>query len=369
MRIADQDVLENEKIPDAQRPIDKKHLKEIAEYVGKKQSGTLPATIIISTKDKNKSSVQHETINGEERFFIDFPSTDEEIKSYGPLIDVIDGQHRLFAFHADFIDTNLKSDDDFLMPFSMFETPRLKTRQSLFLVTNEKQKSVNPNLLLYLKEKLQLLDDDERTYYPLIKLLAEENISPLKGRIIMSAEKIKKGLKSKELLKVFKKAKLCKVAQRIYSIKHKKEEQGPVSPAVAVLDETFLKLFVEYLRGWESYYSVSFNAPADNTVTKISGLRYIIFLFETFMDQFLKEASVSKSIKFDSQYVFEMVKKLETMKKEDAAASWKENDTIFTSEFYNKSFRGEGGTVKMAQDDQCDFKVYLEKNVGEFDPF
>lgn len=365
VRIADQDILKSEAIPEAQRPIDKKHLKEIAEYVGKKQSGTLPATIIISTKDKNKLYVQHEVVNDEEQYFIDFPSTDEEVKSYGPLIDVIDGQHRLFAFHKDYIDTNIKSKEKFLMPFSLFETPLLKTRQSLFLVTNEKQKSVNPNLLLYLKEKLELLDDDERKYYPLIKKLYEENASPLKGRIIMSAEKIKKGLKSKELLKIFKKAKLDKVAHRVLQ-----DELTATNNSVSLTNDLFIKVFVDYLRGWEEYYGVRFNKSSDIALTKISGLRYIIFLFETFVDQFLSETkNPGNHPKFNAEYVREKVANLETMKKKQAEGVWKEGDTIFTCDAYKLVFRGEGATVTMAQNDQRAFKTFLDQQVAGVNPF
>lgn len=304
-------------------------------------------------------------VNGEEQYFIDFPSTDEEVKSYGPLIDVIDGQHRLFAFHKDYIDTNIKAKEKFLMPFSIFETPLLEIRQSLFLVTNEKQKSVNPNLLLYLKEKLELLDNDEKKYYPLIKKLSDENISPLKGRIIMSAEKIKKGLKAKEILKIFKKAKLDKVAQRVLQ-----DELPTSNNSVSMANELFIKVFVEYLRGWEEYYGVRFNTPSESAITKISGFRYIVFLFETFVDQFLSETKNSGNhLKFNAEYVKEKVANLEAMKRKHAEGVWKEGDTIFTCDDYKLVFRGEGATVTMAQNDQSAFKTFLDQQVTGVNPF
>ena len=61
---------------------------------------------------------------------------------------------------------------------------------------------------MWLRDQLKLLSKPEEMYLPLVRLLNSENISPLKGRIIMSAEKISKGYKAKEIVKILSKAKI-----------------------------------------------------------------------------------------------------------------------------------------------------------------
>ena len=355
VKIADSDVINREdNVPEAQRPLDKKHLKEISEYVGKKDQGLLPSTIIISTKDRDKLSIQKENNGVETIYFINLPETDSEIADYQNTIDVIDGQHRLFSFHKNYIDLNVKDTDSYLMPFTLFETPLLDQRRSLFTITNEKQKPVSPNLLLYLKEKLNLLNADEKKYYPFVRNLAEQSVSPLKGRIIMSSERITKGLKAKEILKI------CKIS---------KLDTSAARTRLSLDDGKFLVVVSEYLGGWEAYYGFKFNAPTGKTQTKISGLRYIMLLFDTFLERFLQEATPTNQLKFDSQYVKSLIEKLENMKMEEAGANWQTDDTLFTSDAYKNSFRGEGATVKMAQDDAVAFRSYLNRPASGYNPF
>ncbi len=51
VKMADQSI-EIGQVQDDQRPLDKKHIQEIAEHVG--NQGILPTSVIVGTKDKNK---------------------------------------------------------------------------------------------------------------------------------------------------------------------------------------------------------------------------------------------------------------------------------------------------------------------------
>ena len=351
VRIADSEALiDNGNVPEAQRPLDRKHLQEISEYVGKKDKGLLPSTIIISTKDRRKLAVQVDNSGSMPQYYIEFPETDSEFVDYKNSIDVIDGQHRLFSFYTDFIDPNIKTTDTYLMPFSLFETPMLDQRRSLFTVTNEKQKPVSPNLLLYLKEKLNLLEGDEKKYYPLVLNLNNQPMSPLHGRIVMSSEKITKGFKSKEVLKI------CKIA---------KLEASANRTGYPLDSEEFLSILSEYLEGWEAYYGFQFDTPtSNNTYTKISGFRYIMLMFDTFLELFVQASNVQSDLEFNSAYVKNQIARFEKMKMEIAGDKWKTDDTVFSCEAFSLSFRGEGATVKMAQGDAIAFRSYKPNKSG-----
>lgn len=254
---------------EAQRPLDKKHLQEIAEYVAPPKKGLLPASILIATNQRDKLTVECEQLpNGVQIYYMMFPETPSELQHYANTIDTMDGQHRLFSFSTKYRHENLKDDMPYEITFSLFITPDLKTRQLLFTITNEKQKPVGSNLLLYLREKLNMLTSAEKSYYPLVKLLNEENASPLQGRIIMSAERISKGYKAKELIKIFDKSKFS---------------QFTLNNQPLTLEDQFTAV-CKYLQAWEEFYHLSFAMPGKETMTKISGLRYLLLLLPTFLE-------------------------------------------------------------------------------------
>ena len=319
-------------VQEAQRPLDKKHLQEIADYTGPQEKGMLPASVMIGTRDKNKLKLEMEPDGkGGTQYFIQFPNTPEELAEYENSIDIIDGQHRLFAFDDRYRSEGLKDDITYEMPFSLFLTPDLKTRRRLFTITNEKQKAVSGNLLLYLKSKLGLLSYTEERYLPLVQLLNSENQSPLKDRIIMSAERIKKGYKAKELIKILDKAKIGEITAG--------------SPPVALTVEEMLQAVSIYLCGWETYYHLNFQKPGKETMTKISGLRYMLLLFTTFFDH-----AVNAKSRFEEKLVGDVIKELEMAK------GLGEAETLFDNSL---EFRGEGATVKMAMDDAALLKAAL----------
>jgi len=342
VEMADQSI-EIGEIQEAQRPLDKKHLKEISDYTGPIERGLLPASVMIATREKEKIKIKKEMLpDGEVRYFVEFPETEEELAAYSNTIDIIDGQHRLFAFDQRYRNENWKDNTVYEMAFSMFITPDLRTRRLLFTITNEKQKAVSSNLLLYLKSKLGMLKQDEEMYLPLVNLLNAENKSPLKGRIIMSAERISKGYKAKELIKIFNKGKV-------------RELTIGTPPQPLSLEQT-LEALCTYINGWEEFYSLSYQKPQKETMTKISGLRYIILLFSTFVDHSINTRSV-----FTVEFVKEVIQDLEVAKELN------DDQTLFDNSL---EFRGEGATVKLATDDAALLKAYLAaKSTEGFNPF
>lgn len=328
-------------LQEAQRPLDKKHLQEIAEYVAPPQKGLLPASILIATIQRDKLTVEYEQLpNGERVCYMMFPETPEELQRYANTIDTMDGQHRLFSFSPKYRHENLKDDMPYEITFSLFITPDLKTRQLLFTITNEKQKPVGSNLLLYLREKLNMLTSAEKTYYPLVQSLSKENASPLQGRIIMSAEKISKGYKAKELIKIFDKAKFG---------------QFTLNNQPLTLDEQ-LKAVCTYLEAWEEFYHLSFARPGKETMTKISGLRYLLLLLPTFL-----EYCVNRQQQYTKDFVKSVIQRLQECK------GLVGDQTLFDNSL---DFRGEGATVKLAQDDAAALKAYLASHDSNgFNPF
>ena len=268
------------------------------------------------------------------------PETASELAKYKGTIDIIDGQHRLFSFSDSFRSIDLKDSDVFEIAFCLFVTPKIRERQQLFMVTNEKQKAVSGNLLLWLREKLGLLEDNERRFYPIVNKKKKEDISPLKGRIILSAEKISKGYKAKEVIKILGKT---------------FPENNVIIEQSLPTDDKKIDALCKYINGWEKYYDVSFQHPGKGTITKISGLRYIMWWFPTFW-----ETAVTERKQFDDTYICTMIEEIED--------SMDSEYKIFD---ISSNFRGEGATDKAVKDHISIWRAYhslRQNNEQPFDP-
>ena len=343
VRMADQSI-EIGQVQEDQRPLDKNHILEISKHVGETR-GMLPTSVIVGTKDKNKLKVETEqSATGDTLYYMMIPDTENELQEYANTIDISDGQHRIFAFSDSYRNSNIKDSDVFEVPVTFYITPQLITRQNLFYTTNAKQKPVPANLLMWLRDQLKLLSKTEEMYFPLVRLMNNENISPLQNRIIISAEKISKGYKAKELVKIFNKAKIAEIG---------------LMTSQQIDNNQMTNILSEYLNGWERRYQLSFQHPGKDTMTKISGLRYILLLFPTFI-----ELAVSSQRKFDPDFVIEMIQELEEAKSVDIT----NDETLFSIDAL--SFRGEGATVKLAEDDAKALKAYIaNKQTSGFNPF
>lgn len=325
---------------DAQRPLEKKRLLDIAEYVAPPEKGMLPVSITIGTNKRDTLTVEKEQVNGETFYYLLFPENEQELKQFNNCIDIIDGQHRLFSFSPKYRSQELKDDMVYELSFALLVTPNLHVRQKLFTITNEKQRAVNSNLLLFLKEQLGMLSAVEKEYYQVVRSLNTENKSPLQGRIIMSAERISKGYKAKELVRILEKSKLAR-----FRLNNQECDQ-----------ETQVTAISTYLDAWEKFYNLSYAHPGKETMTKISGLRYVLILLPAFL-----EYAVSTRQSFTTEFVMKLIQDLEDYKQLTP------DQTLFDNSL---EFRGEGATVKMALDDRTGLKTYLaSKDTEGFNPF
>lgn len=263
----------------AQRPLNGKRIKDIAKYVGN-EHGILPSTLTLATNN-NSFELKKDSNN---IFYIEFPETDEEFKNYINTIDVMDGQHRLYSFdeNIQLIDSNAKYE----IGFTLYFKPTILERQKIFVVCNEKQEKVSGNLLMWFRDKLKMLSENEKRYYMLVDSL--NNNYPLQGRIIMGAEKVKNGIKAKELMKIIEKSKLCDL-----SIKSKQ-----------LSDEEIIKIVSTYLSAWEKAVGFSFSKTSKVTgpATKISGLRFMLFTLQAFWDR-----AISTRAKFNEEFVVKTI--------------------------------------------------------------
>lgn len=270
---------------EAQRPINPKRLYEIADFVS--ADGTLSTSIVIGTKD-DRITIHPANIAGIPNLFkMSFPETDTEFASFKDAFDIMDGQHRLFSFLKDY--SKLTDDDIFEITFEMYIKPTMREKRLIFKNTNEKQEKVASNLLMWFREKLNMLNEKELMYHPVVALLNSESCSPLKDRIIMGAEKITGGFKGEQIITILDKADIKNIANT------------PLS------DDKMLTLISEYLSGWENAIgSKIVDRDKDlGAFSKIAGLRFMIIMLPTFFEQ-----AINDRVAFNQSYVTDKIKKL-----------------------------------------------------------
>jgi len=303
-----------------QRPFDERRIKEIKNYVlGKDKlykkgrdiyaKGYIPNSIVLNLSNKYKVTKR----NGE--IYIHFPE-DLEIKKYKNSIEVIDGQHRLLAF-----DDECRSGlADYKMCFVAFTGLTADEKKEVFMVLNERQKTVDKNILLRQKKLLNLLLEEEEIRYEVITRLNEDKKSPFRSIIVMAGEKIKYGLKAKQIDEILERSKIT----------------NKLSDSKGQISDIKYKLLLNYFNAWkESFNKVWFKK--NNTLTKISGFRFICFLFPNIYD----------ILTMDGKNDF----RLPTIKKIISEIK----DNYFNDEFniketdYFQSFQEKSGTMKLAE--------------------
>lgn len=321
---------------DAQRPLNKKRVKEIAKYIADPQ-GILPTTLTLATRDSSNFEVKPcAELKG--TYFIEFPSTEEEFRKYVDTIDVMDGQHRLYSFSDDLRD--IQDDIEYEMGFTLYMRPDLQTRRWIFTTCNDKQEKVSGNLLMWFREQLGLLEPEEKAFYSLIQKL--NNDAPLKGHIIMSAEKIKNGVKAKEIIAVFKQAKINDML---------------VGGRPLTVDEKF-DIIRKYLFAWEKVVGFSFQTSGKEAgaAIKIAGLRYMFFLLPTIWDRAVSARIKSKD--FES-FFMDTLKKL-------ISSFGVERANFFTCDRHKMHFRERSATQLFAKQGIGNIQRVETEN---FDPF
>ena len=341
---------------DVQRPWVEKKVKEISEYVagkayveGKKSLGIIPNAPIINLKGnlKVQSEIVSYSENGKSltktQYYILFPETESEFSKCENNLEIIDGQHRVIAFDSDYLDPTFKDGTTYEMIFSVFDNITDNQRKELFMVTNEKQDKVESNLLRYIKKSLGLLVGDDEVIYDLLSSLNKESSSPLYGRIMFGSDKIKKGYKENQLSKIFK----------LYGVK--KFYDTTLLPRAkdntSIATQNFVIIVNNYISAWEECSNVSFQDPASDTITKISGIRYIFCIFNDICNKILNSKDKLTKENF--------VKVLKTFPKaldlENIKCVFCDDEGGDSSNEMVKqrglSFHGESSTVALAKDD------------------
>lgn len=321
---------------DAQRPLMLKKLKEIAKY-SSNSNGILPNTLTIATKDTRLKI--HKCDFDNNLFFMEFPENEKEYSDFKDAIDVLDGQHRLYSFLDDYC--NMSTDTIYELGFCLYVTPSLDEERRIFISCNEKQQPVNANLLLWFRDKLNMLTDDEKELFSLVSKL---NTSyPLKGHIIMGAENIKYGVKSKQVIQAIKKA-------EINELQYDKNSLN---------EEQIVKVINAYLIAWENVTGFKFTETSPQLVKKagpaikMAGLKYMLYLLPTFWD-----ISLSKEKPFSTEFVESILKKFMTelgVTRED----------FFTTEDINVWFKDGSGVEKFSKKS---ISIIKGLDTGSFNP-
>lgn len=337
---------------DVQRPWIEKKVKDISEYVAgktivqtKKSLGLIPNSPIINVKKDLR--VQSEKIqvieNGKtiekDQYFIMFPETAEEIARYENQLEIIDGQHRIIAFDEDYISPSFGNDIVYEMNFSLFDNLTDNERKEIFMVTNEKQDKVAQNLLRYIKKSLGLLIGDDSVTYDLLDAINNESSSPLYQRIMFGADKIKKGYQETQMSKIFK----------LYGIKKFYDNYVDKQYGEEAI-ETYVKILDNYLEAWEQASNVSFQNPESDTITKISGLRYLMYIFPEICIKLMNtNDKLTKENFLKIINIFPQALNLENVKCVFCDDSVEDS----SSEMLERSlaFRGEGATIALAKKD------------------
>lgn len=292
-------------VQDAQRPLSEKRVKDIANYVG--GSGILPNTLTIATKNNQLQVQPYPGVDG--LYFMDFPETDEEFERYKDSADVMDGQHRLYSFLPNI--RILSDNSQYEIGFTIYILPTLNQRRQIFVSCNEKQEKVSGNLLMWFKEKLHMLGDNEKNFYNLINTLNQNY--PLQNRIIMSAERIKKGFKADQMMDALKNAHI----------------QDLQIGDTLLNEDQKVKVICTYLTAWENVCGFKFANPNKEAgaAVKIAGLRFMLLLLQPTW-----ERAINLRRPFDSNFVEDTLSKL-------IATYGVERELFFTEETHKLWFR------------------------------
>lgn len=273
-------------VQEAQRPIKQKRVESIANFVND-EAGTLSTSIVIGTKDDRLSVHKVNDSNVDNLYYMDFPETEEEFSEYIDSFDIMDGQHRLFSFLDEF--RKISDTEFFELSFEMYVKPTMMEKRMIFKNTNEKQEKVDNNLLMWFRKSLGMLQGSEKEYYNLVSMLNSETISPLKGKIIMSGEKITGGIKAQQVIEIINKIDI----RNIHS--------DPLD------DTKLLKLISSYLSGWENAVGLKISKKDKicKSFSKTAGLRFML----TMLPAFYNKALIEKQ-KFTDSYVSDLLTKL-----------------------------------------------------------
>lgn len=292
---------------EAQRPLSEKRVKSIAKYVGD-EKGILPNTLTLASKDSKFQPKECPQIA--DLYYIDFPSEESEYAIYENSLDVMDGQHRLYSFLDD--KRTISDNETFEIGFTLYIRPSLNQKRQIFVSCNEKQEKVSGNLLMWFRAELQMLTDNEKNFYNLVSKLNNEY--PLRGKIIMSAEKISRGFKADQVMEILKNSHI----------------QDLTIGNMNLSEDQKVTVICTYLTAWEEvcgFNFVSSTAKEAGPAIKIAGFRFIMYLLQPIWDRAIAEKKF-----FDDKYCQDMIKRY-------ISATGVEKEMFFTDETHKLWFR------------------------------
>lgn len=310
---------------DAQRPIESKRLELISSFI--LTGGTLSTSIVIGTCFIDKLAVEKvKNSDIPNLYYMMFPETEEEFEEYKNSFDIMDGQHRLFSFLPEYL--KIADNVQFDLAFEMYITPTLKERQLIFKNTNEEQKSVASNLLLWFRQQLGMLSEKEKSYHPVVELLNKEACSPLKDRIVMGAERITGGFKAEQIISILDKSNIKNIS------------------GTEMDDAKMLTLISEYLCGWEQAVGVKISDRDKKygPFSKIAGFRFMILMLPTFYDKAKNDRQ-----SFNKQYVSKTINELFS-KEGIAAKDIFDKDSDYIQSLGGNMFGGETPITALAKE-------------------
>jgi DGQHR domain-containing protein len=247
-----------------QRPFDPKRVAEIKTYIlGKDKlykkgkdvyaKGYMPNAIVVNLPNSYKIEKQGN------KTYIHFPD-EKDIKKYKETIEIIDGQHRLLAFD-DECKTLLDAQQYKMCFVALFDLSD-DEKKEIFMVLNERQKTVDKNILLRHKKLLKLLLDDEETRYDVITRLNSEVDSPFYDKLIIAGEKKVHGLKTVQIDSVLNSSK---------ALEKLIDSKGQIA-------EKSYKILKNYFLSWKDNFPTAW-FKSNNTLTKMAGFRFMSYLF------------------------------------------------------------------------------------------
>ncbi|MCJ7650180.1 MAG: DGQHR domain-containing protein [Candidatus Lokiarchaeota archaeon] len=304
-----------------QRPYDEKRVEEIKHYVlGKDKlfkkgkditaTGYIPNAIVINLDSKFKLDEN----SGD--YFISFPEKNK-IKGYKNAIEIIDGQHRLLAFDNDVSEKLGK--DSYQITFVAFFNLTMDEKREIFMVLNERQKSVSKNILLRHKKLLNLLLDEDETRYEVLSRLNADKDSPFFEKLIVGGEKIKYGIKIVEFDRDLNNSKAL----------------DDLIKSNGQLRTDGNKLIKNYFNAWRKVFSEIWFVN-NNTITKMAGIRFMCHLFPSLYDVLRNQGNDFRIEKF-----VKLIK--------DIKSDYFDDKFNLKIEQYSKSFLERGETIKLAK--------------------
>ncbi len=176
-RLEERDV---EKYLGIQRPLNKKRVKDIKNYI-EGVDATFPTSIILAV-DSNCAEYDEKSKKLTLYPFESADTLDGESVPYPKIAKIIDGQHRIAAFLDDSNNYSFSFDREFELNISVFVGIDLSEQANIFATVNLAQTKVNKSLV-YDLEALSSTRSPHKTCHLLAVALDSDKKSPLFHRI------------------------------------------------------------------------------------------------------------------------------------------------------------------------------------------